>query len=109
MYWSKTGHFVCLSYEDGYYILSYNSEAANVDDSFVLVNEVTDRINNGIWYDDIFIYSTNKCLKYYIGQEVIIVSHLNGIYDVLGYMEKESKILLVDFDVCVIWLVRSYR
>ena len=40
-----------------------------------------------------------KGLKYYVGGEVIIIKHLNKAMHLLGYLEKENAVILVDKDV----------
>ena len=46
-----------------------------------------------------FIYNTEKGVKYYVGGELIIVKHMSSRMHVLGYLERENAVIVVDKDV----------
>lgn len=66
---------------------------------FELLHEMGDNVISGCWSGSCFIYNTEKGLKYYVGGEVIIVKHFNSRMYLLGYLEKENAVILVDKDV----------
>lgn len=66
---------------------------------FELLHEMGDNVISGCWSGACFIYNTEKGLKYYVGGEVIIVKHFNTRMYLLGYLDKENAVILVDKDV----------
>ena len=82
---------------DGFFVLSVTEAEDGYD--FELLHEMGDPIVSGCWSGSCFIYNTEKGLKYFVGGEVIIVKHLNTRMHVLGYLEKENAVILVDKDV----------
>ncbi|KAK8795705.1 hypothetical protein WA158_000361 [Blastocystis sp. Blastoise] len=101
VYWNKYGSYVSIITQDTYYILEYNP-SLSADDAFAVITEVTDIVTGGTWVEDVFLYSTPKCVKYYIGGELIVVTHIQSNYTLLGFLEKENKLLLVDGETNII-------
>lgn len=66
---------------------------------FELLHEVGDCVVNGCWFESCFVYCTEKVLKYYVGGETIAVKHLSKRMHLLGYLEKENAVILVDKNV----------
>ena len=91
VFWSDSGELVCIATEDSYYILQYHSDVASqalssnegVDEDGIeaaldVVGEVEETVKTGQWVGDCFIYtnSVNR-LNYYVGGEIVTISHLD--------------------------------
>ena len=91
VYWSDSGELVCLAADDTYYILRYSPEAVSnatatnqgidedgVEAAFEVVGEVAESVKTGLWVGDCFVYtSTVNRLNYYVGGEIVTISHLD--------------------------------
>lgn len=88
---------VAITTSDGFYVLSVREE----EDGFVfeLLHELGDVVLSGCWFGSCFLYNTEKSVKYYVGGELIVVKHLSKRMHLLGYLEKENAIIVVDKDV----------
>ena len=63
---------------------------------FVLFLEIHETIISGIWFEDIFIYLTNKNkLNYNIQDQVFPITTLNGNYYLLGFYQNSNKLLFM--------------
>ncbi|KAI3636742.1 hypothetical protein MIR68_005009 [Amoeboaphelidium protococcarum] len=112
VYWSENGEFVCISCADSYYILKYRSDVVasmvadgnvpqdGIEEAFDVVAETAEVVKNGCWAGDCFIYTTasNK-LNYFVGGQVNSVAHFDKNMHLLGYLAKESRIVVCDKDV----------
>ena len=91
VYWSETGELCCIATEDSYFVLKYNSDVVansqddkdkitedGIEDAFDVLGEVGESVKTGLWVGDCFIYtnSVNR-LNYYVGGEIVTVSHLD--------------------------------
>ena len=94
MFWSEDGSLVAITTSDGFYVLSVREE----EDGFVfeLLHELGDVVLSGCWFGSCFLYNTEKSVKYYVGGELIVVKHLSKRVHLLGYLEKENAIIVVD-------------
>ena len=104
IFWSDDGSLLTIATMDGFYVLEVKEGEDGYD--FELLHELGDVVLSGCWYGSCFIYNTEKGVKYYVGGELIIVKHLPHRVHVLGYLEKENAVIVVDKDVCE---VRCYR
>ena len=91
MYWSDSGELVAVCADDSFYILRYDAQAAQhalstnegVDDdgveaSFDVVGEINETVKTGLWVGDCFIYTSSiNRLNYYVGGEIVTISHLD--------------------------------
>lgn len=97
--WSDSGELVCVASEDSYYILQYKSDAVSealstnqgidedgVEAAFDVVGEIEEAVKTGLWVGDCFIYtnSVNR-LNYYVGGEIVTISHLDRSVVDTGY------------------------
>lgn len=116
VYWNESGSLVCLATDDSYYILSVDTGAIlqvleskqsieddGIDSAFDVVGEITEQIRTGIWVGDCFIYtnSVNR-INYYVGGEIVTISHLDRTMYLLGYVPKDNRIYLGDKELNVI-------
>ena len=91
VYWSENGELCCIATEESYFVLKFNNEAVaaaaenkdkitedGVEDAFDVLGEVNESVKTGLWVGDCFIYtnSVNR-LNYYVGGEIVTVSHLD--------------------------------
>uniref|UniRef100_T1GNT3 BPTI/Kunitz inhibitor domain-containing protein n=1 Tax=Megaselia scalaris TaxID=36166 RepID=T1GNT3_MEGSC len=110
VYWNESGSLVCLATDDSYYILSVDTGAIvqvleskqpieddGIESAFDVVGEITEQIRTGIWVGDCFIYtnSVNR-INYYVGGEIVTISHLDRTMYLLGYVPKDNRIYLGD-------------
>jgi len=116
IYWSENGELCCIATEESYFVLKYNSEiVANVgdnkekvtedgiEDAFDVLGEVAESVKTGLWVGDCFIYtnSVNR-LNYYVGGEIVTVSHLDRTMYLLGYIPTDSRLYLGDKELNVV-------
>ena len=111
VFWSESGELVVLACESSFYILRLNRELVNkfidnsvevseqgIDNSFELEQEVAEKVKNGYFVGDCFIYiNAIGRLNYYIGGEIITLAHLTkNNMQLLGYLPKENKVYVMD-------------
>jgi coatomer subunit beta' len=110
VFWSESGELVVLACDASFYVLRYNKELVTkfqeqavevseqgIEGSFDLEQEVAEKVRNGCFCGDIFIYTnTAGRLNYYVGGEVITLAHLNKPMHLLGYLPKENRVYLMD-------------
>lgn len=115
IYWSDAGDTVCIACEESFYILTFNLDAVNaalsspeseedgIEDSFELVEEVSETVATGLWVGDCFIY-TNKQnrLNYFVGNQVVTISHLDRPMYLLGYVAASDRLFLIDRETRVV-------
>ena len=90
---------MCVAAEDSFYILQYRAEAATealasnegidedgIEAAFEVVGEIEETVKTGLWVGDCFIYtnSVNR-LNYYVGGEIVTISHLDRWVSVLTH------------------------
>ncbi|CAF1960502.1 unnamed protein product [Rotaria magnacalcarata] len=116
IYWSQTGELVCIATEESYYILRYNSQAIvaastnkdlvsedGIEDAFDALSEISEVIKTGIWVGDCFIYTNSlNRINYYVGGEIVTVSHLDRVMYLLGYVSDENRLYLGDKDMSIV-------
>ena len=88
---------MAITTSDGFYVLSVREEEDGF--AFELLHELGDVVVSGCWFGSCFLYNTEKSVKYYVGGELIVVKHLSKRVHLLGYLEKENAIIVVDKDV----------
>ncbi|XP_077998505.1 coatomer subunit beta'-like [Glandiceps talaboti] len=116
IYWSDSGELVAITTEDSFYILKYNAEAVTkaqetnegitedgVEDAFEVVGEIQEIVKTGLWVGDCFIYtnSVNR-LNYYVGGEIVTISHMDRVMYLLGYIPRDNRLYLGDKELNVI-------
>ncbi len=82
---------MCIAAEDSYYILQYKVDSVvealstnqgidedGIEAAFDVVGEIEETVKTGMWVGDCFIYtnSVNR-LNYYVGGEIVTISHLD--------------------------------
>ncbi|KAI5721612.1 hypothetical protein M8J77_022922 [Diaphorina citri] len=116
VYWSESGELVCIATEDSYFILKYsasavatareNNEVASgdgVEEAFDVLGEVNESVRTGLWVGDCFIYtnSVNR-INYYVGGEIVTVSHLDRTMYLLGYVANDNRLYLTDKELNIV-------
>merc|ERR1711872_682022 len=109
VYWSETGELCCIATDESYFVLKYDSEIVaaaadnkekvsedGIEDAFDVLGEVNESVKTGLWVGDCFIYtnSVNR-LNYYVGGEIVTVSHLDRTMYLLEY---QTAVMRRDFD-----------
>uniref|UniRef100_A0A2A4JZZ5 Coatomer subunit beta' n=1 Tax=Heliothis virescens TaxID=7102 RepID=A0A2A4JZZ5_HELVI len=116
VYWSESGNLVCLATDDSYYVLKYNAAVVTraretntnitedgIEDAFEVVGGVNEIVKTGLWVGDCFIYtnSVNR-INYYVGGEIVTISHLDHTMYILGYVAKENRLYLNDKELNIV-------
>lgn len=116
VFWSESGELACLATDDSYFILRYDSsivakaletkEGLNEDgceEAFTVLGEVQESVRTGLWVGDCFIYtnSVNR-VNYYVGGEIVTVSHLDRTMYLLGYVARDNRLYLGDKELNVV-------
>ncbi|XP_048005111.1 coatomer subunit beta' isoform X1 [Leguminivora glycinivorella] len=116
VYWSESGSLVCLATDETYYVLRLNAavvtraRASNtgitddgIEDAFEVVGDVNETVKTGLWVGDCFIYTNSlNRLNYYVGGEIVTISHLDHTMYILGYVAKENRLYLNDKELNVV-------
>ncbi|CAG9782159.1 unnamed protein product [Diatraea saccharalis] len=116
VYWSESGNLVCLAADDAYYVLKYNAAVVTharktntnttedgIEDAFEVVGEVNETVKTGIWVGDCFIYTNSlNRINYYVGGEIVTISHLDRTMYILGYVAKENRLYLNDKELNIV-------
>ncbi|KAF0975489.1 hypothetical protein FDP41_005483 [Naegleria fowleri] len=116
VYWSDesaNSSSVLLATENEFYILRYDAllvknslknktqeEDSQIEDSLILEYNVDEKIREGQWVGETFIYTNNDArLNYVIGGQVTTITHLeNSKHFFLGYVAKHNRIYIMDKD-----------
>ena len=117
VYWSENGELCCISTDQAFFILKYNlNEIENFkqnkdelltedgyEEAFDVIGEIQETVKTGLWVGDCFIYtnSVNR-LNYYVGGEIVTISHLDRPMYLLGYLSKENRLYLSDKELNVV-------
>lgn len=119
VYWNESGELVCIASEDSFFVLRFNREAylsalaaaapgsqeaavfadEGVEAAFELQHAVDgEKVRSGVWVGDCFVYvnGSGGKLNYYVGGEVITLSHLDRSVYILGYLPKEGRLYCMD-------------
>jgi coatomer subunit beta' len=109
VFWNETGTNVIFAGENSFYVLKYDPDAVKkalttgnvsedgVVDSIELETEVNERVKEGQWVGDCFIYTNaSKRLNYFIGGQTITLAHLDKTSFFLGYVSKHNRVYLMD-------------
>lgn len=115
VFWNEAGTLVCLATEDSYFILQVdigmiqNALATKqqlsedgIEEAFDVLGEVNEAVRTGLWVGDCFIYtnSVNR-INYYVGGEIVTISHLDRTMYLLGYVPKDNRLYLGDKELNV--------
>jgi coatomer subunit beta' len=116
VFWSESGELVCLATEESYFILKYDSNVVaraheskegltedGVEEAFTFLGETHESVRTGLWVGDCFIYtnSVNR-INYYVGGEIVTVSHLDRTMYLLGYVPRDNRLYLGDKELNVV-------
>lgn len=71
--------------------------------SFQMIAEMSEVVKTGLWIGDCFIYtnSVNR-INYFVGGEVVTISHLDRPMYLLGYVPKDNRLYLCDKELSVV-------
>jgi len=113
IYWADSD-LVALATDQSLFILQFNREAFEtvldqcggvvgpdgVEEAFQLLHEFSEKVTSGHWIGDCFIYAnSNHQLNYVVGSEVSLLNDMDGPTFILGYLTKDSRILVADTSV----------
>ncbi|EFN76750.1 coatomer subunit beta' [Harpegnathos saltator] len=111
VYWAENASLVALATSDQYFILKYHADAVanaeenaeDIENAFEMVAEMSEVVKTGLWVGDCFIYtnSVNR-VNYFVGGEVVTVSHLDRPMYLLGYVPRDNRLYLCDKELSVV-------
>lgn len=116
VFWNEAGTLVCLATDESYFILSVDTGAIataletkqgleddGIETAFDVLGEFNEQVRTGLWVGDCFIYtnSVNR-INYYVGGEIVTISHLDRTMYLLGYVPKDNRLYLGDKELNVI-------
>ncbi|KAL7671081.1 hypothetical protein ACOME3_005994 [Neoechinorhynchus agilis] len=81
-----------------------SAESDEVEDAFDIVeDDIGEEVISGTWVGDCFIFTSgqNK-LSYYVGGEIVNIAHLDRRMYVLGYVQSDDRLYLIDKDSSVV-------
>ncbi|PSN49934.1 Coatomer subunit beta' [Blattella germanica] len=116
VFWSESGELVCLATEESYFILKYDAATVarahetkegftedGVEDAFTVLGETHESVRTGLWVGDCFIYTNGvNRINYYVGGEIVTVSHLDRTMYLLGYVPRDNRLYLGDKELNVV-------
>ncbi|EFC35525.1 coatomer protein complex subunit beta [Naegleria gruberi] len=110
VYWNDDS--VLIASENEFYLLRYNSqlvknalktrnpeeEDSQIEDSLILEYNIEEKIREGQFIGETFIYTNNDSrLNYVIGGQVTTITHLeDSKHFFLGYVSKHNRIYIMD-------------
>ncbi|KAG5330168.1 COPB2 protein, partial [Acromyrmex heyeri] len=111
VYWAENASLVALATSDQYFILKYHADVVanatenseDIENAFEMVAEMNEVVKTGLWVGDCFIYtnSVNR-INYFVGGEVVTVSHLDRPMYLLGYVPRDNRLYLCDKELSVV-------
>eukprot|EP01027_Heterolobosea_sp_BB2_P002946 GEZU01004435.1.p1 GENE.GEZU01004435.1~~GEZU01004435.1.p1 ORF type:complete len:992 (-),score=264.33 GEZU01004435.1:172-3147(-) len=111
VYWSDSAELVAICCENSFYVLKFNVELVNsvletaanqipedgIADAFELENEIGEKVREGQWVGDCFVYSNRaNRVNYQIGGEVFTLAHLDKTHYFLGFVASTNRVYLID-------------
>ncbi|KAJ4450940.1 Coatomer subunit beta' [Periplaneta americana] len=107
---------VCLATEESYFILKYDAAIVarahetkegltedGVEEAFTFLGETHESVRTGLWVGDCFIYTNGvNRINYYVGGEIVTVSHLDRTMYLLGYVPRDNRLYLGDKELNVV-------
>jgi len=116
VYWSDNDDLVTICTDESFFVLAYKAEKVSeskenpemvsedgVEDAFDVAGEIQEVVKTGSWVGDCFIYtnSVNR-LNYYVGGEIVTVSHLERPLYLLGYNTEMNRLVLCDKELNIV-------
>ncbi|KAL9647775.1 hypothetical protein ABK040_001362 [Willaertia magna] len=118
VYWNEDGDYVLFATENEFYILKFNlnlvkstlkllststtkkEEDVQIEESLILEHHIEEKIREGQWVGECFIYTNNdNRLNYLIGGEITTITILDDSkHYFLGYVTKHNRIYIMDKD-----------
>lgn len=70
---------------------------------FQVLGEVQESVKTGLWVGDCFIYTNNlNRINYYVGGEIVTISHLDRTMYLLGYVARDNRLYLGDKELNIV-------
>ncbi|XP_015115279.1 coatomer subunit beta' [Diachasma alloeum] len=111
VYWAENASLIALATADQYFILKYHADvvanapenAEDIEDAFEMVADMSEVVKTGLWVGDCFIYtnSVNR-INYFVGGEVVTISHLDRPMYLLGYVPRDNRLYLCDKELAIV-------
>ena len=111
--WSEKKNQVALLCDDCAYILKVNLEAIEAyvenvtegnakegegcDESFEISYDIGEKVLNGFFIEDVFVFQTVKNkINYAIGEKIFSITTLNAQYYLIGYLSSTNRLYLMN-------------
>lgn len=70
---------------------------------FQVLGEVQESVKTGLWVGDCFIYTNGlNRINYYVGGEIVTISHLDRTMYLLGYVARDNRLYLGDKELNIV-------
>lgn len=113
--WSDSSQMVAICSDETTYILQYRSDIVaacmnesgylpedGLDEAFDVIDEINDKVVSGLWIGDCFVYATARNrISYCVGGQSYQIAISEKPLYLVGYLPKESRLVLVDKDASV--------
>jgi coatomer subunit beta' len=74
-----------------------------IEDAFDALSEIPETVKTGVWVGDCFIYTNSlNRINYYVGGEIVTISHLDRVMYLLGYISNENRLYLGDKEMSIV-------
>jgi len=113
--WSENGDQVALCCADAFYILKHDKDAISAaiaghaqqeedgyEAAFELIQEVSEKVDSGLFVSDCFVYVANMRLQCSVAGQIETLAHLDRPMYIIGYMPEHNKIFLIDRELSVV-------
>ncbi|CAF4435967.1 unnamed protein product, partial [Rotaria sp. Silwood2] len=67
------------------------------------LSEIPEIVRTGVWVGDCFMYTNSlNRINYYVGGEIVTISHLDRVMYLLGYVSNENRLYLGDKEMSIV-------
>lgn len=117
VYWSESSKKAALCTRDALYVLQYNEQAVQgylekaggnlpddgIEEAFDFFEEFDEKVLSGMWIGECFVFvSENNRISYFVGNQIHQVAIAEKPLYLVGYLPKESRLVLLDKDASVV-------
>ena len=98
VWWSQEGNQVAIATSDQLFVLTYNNEAENEEETFEVTYEGDAVVKTGCWSRGTFFFSDERSVSFVVAGHKEIVVRLDKPLSISGYITKLERIFLCDRD-----------
>ena len=98
VWWSQEGNQVAIATNDQLFVLTYNNEAENEEETFEVTYEGDDIVKSGCWSRGTFFFCDEKSVSFVVAGHKETFVRLDKPLTITGYIPKHERIFLCDKD-----------